>query len=259
MTMWSMLPLVRGTRRSCRTRRPSMPARASASFRSPTAPRSQARMEWGSFVIARRTPPRTLPNLPFTRSSRAARSRTYLRWADEPATPESMGSVLPEAGIDPVRLSVVEQDADRPPVARRAGRLPVVDPLLARGIPPIAGVAGSAESRRSGSCTAGRALLRGRQPLRRCRRRHDRAVGLLELELRRHRAARLELAALQTDLVRRVVDRLQETVKSVDDSERIRESGRVAGEVDSVSGVCVRSHAVGEPARELPAARRGQA
>src|SRR5438067_613486 len=167
--------------------------------------------------------------------------------------------LLAEAGIDPVRLSVVEQDAHRPPVARRAGRLPVVDPLLTGGIPPIAGATGSAESRRSGSCTAGRTLLRWRQPLRRCRRRDDRAVRLLQLELRGHRAARLELAALQADLVRRVVDRLQETVKSVDDSERIRESGRVAGEVDSVSGVCVRSHAVGEPARELPAARRGQA
>ena len=58
-------------------------------------PRSHARVDCGSPLMARASPPITLPSCAFTRASLAARLRSYSRCAEAPAEPESISRVLP--------------------------------------------------------------------------------------------------------------------------------------------------------------------
>lgn len=66
-TTWSMFLFVPGTQRSWRTVKPSS---ASASFASPQAPTAHARVDCGSSVSARTTPPPRLPQRSLTAACR---------------------------------------------------------------------------------------------------------------------------------------------------------------------------------------------
>src|SRR5437763_6992600 len=117
---------------------------------------------------------------------------------------------LLQAELDALRLAVVELGADPVEAARVLRRLPVVDVL--RAVPAER----LAARRRIGVNLlvyglAHRPGLDGRDPQRDARRLDDVAIRVLQLELDRHGAARLEHAHRRLR-VRRVVDRLEEPV-----------------------------------------------